>query len=110
GNLLSSSGAMASANVYRFSSKEWVGNAGIYYYGFRFYRPSFQRWLNQDPTGENGGANLYQFVRHSPAMNVDAFGFAPNQAGTCDPSHVRDFLRRNPDLGRLKEEHGGNQN
>ena len=36
GNILSMSGPMASANKYRFSSKEWDENDGIYYYGFRF--------------------------------------------------------------------------
>jgi hypothetical protein len=36
GNMLSMSGLMAGANKYRFSSKEWNDNAGIYYYGRRF--------------------------------------------------------------------------
>src|SRR5215471_1047739 len=29
---------------------------------YRLYRPDFGRWLNQDPIGEWGGLNLYQFV------------------------------------------------
>jgi len=37
---------MATANVYRFSSKEVHPNSGLYYYGFRFYDPTLQRWLN----------------------------------------------------------------
>jgi len=33
GNTISSSGTLASANVYRFSSKEIHANSGMYYYG-----------------------------------------------------------------------------
>ena len=47
GNLLGMSGPLAEANTYRFSSKEWNGNAGLYYYGFRFYEPNVQRWLKK---------------------------------------------------------------
>jgi len=35
GRTLQSSGTWASANVYRFSSKEWHANAALYYYGYR---------------------------------------------------------------------------
>jgi RHS repeat-associated protein len=54
GNLISKSGLMAEINKYRFSSKEWEQNAGLYYYGYRFYDPNLQRWLNRDPNGEPG--------------------------------------------------------
>jgi RHS repeat-associated protein len=49
GNTISSSGTLASANVYRFSSKEIHVNSGMYYYGYRFYDPNLQRWINRDP-------------------------------------------------------------
>ena len=52
GNLLGMSGPLAEANTYRFSSKEWCANAGLYYYGFRFYEPNLQRWPNRDPLGD----------------------------------------------------------
>src|SRR5205809_628292 len=55
GNTISSSGTLASVNVYRFSSKEIHVNSGIYYYGYRFYDPNLQRWLNRDPIDEGGG-------------------------------------------------------
>ncbi len=59
GNLLAESGPLASANKYRFSSKEWNDNASLYYYGFRFYDPNLQRWLNRDPVQD---ANLFEWV------------------------------------------------
>ena len=74
GNSISSSGTLASANVYRFSSKERHNNSGMYYYGYRWYDPNLQRWLNRDPIQEEGGINLYGFVRNSPFSVVDAEG------------------------------------
>jgi len=54
GNTLASSGALASSNTYRFSSKEFIPTAGFYYYLYRFYDPVLQRWINRDPYGEPG--------------------------------------------------------
>jgi RHS repeat-associated protein len=47
GNLIGLAGPMADANLYRFSSKEFHANSSLYYYGFRFYDPNLQRWLNR---------------------------------------------------------------
>src|SRR5947199_3230180 len=78
GNIISSGGGpLSSANVYRFSSKEIHPNSGFYYYGYRFYDPGLQRWLNRDPVGERGGLNLYRFCKHRPVMEVDPLGLSP---------------------------------
>jgi RHS repeat-associated protein len=74
GNTISSSGTLASANVYRFSSKEIHVNSGLYYFGYRWYHPNLQRWLNRDPIGERGGLNLYRFLRNDPTVQIDPFG------------------------------------
>ena len=74
GNLLSQSGTMASANKYRFSSKESLPAFGLSYYGYRFYDPFYQRWINQDPIGEQGGINLYCYTANNPLRYVDPFG------------------------------------
>jgi len=74
GNTLGMWGTLASANVYRFSSKEFEPYTGIYYYGYRFYQPNLQRWLNRDPTGEAGGINLYGFVGNDPIKFSDPNG------------------------------------
>jgi RHS repeat-associated protein len=47
GNVLSQSGSLADANLYRFSSKEFHKNSGLVYYLYRYYEPSFQRWVNR---------------------------------------------------------------
>jgi RHS repeat-associated protein len=88
GRLLSQSGPLAQANLYRFSSKEFHVNSGLCYYLYRLYDPTLQRWLNRDPLAEPGheglrhgrssvhgaGPNLYAFVDNNPAESIDAFG------------------------------------
>jgi RHS repeat-associated protein len=87
GGLISSSGTLATANTMRFSSKPVIlsttGAWGFYYYGYRFYDPGMQRWLNRDPLGENGGSNLYGFVENEPFNKADAFGFVGCAAPGC---------------------------
>lgn len=74
GRTITSSGTFAGANLMRFSSKliftEWT----LYYYGYRFYDPNSQRWLNRDPIFESSDRNLYRFVHNAPAFRVDADG------------------------------------
>ena len=74
GRLITSSGSLASANVYRFSSKEYHANTGLYYYLYRCYDPGTQRWLGRDPFQEQGGVNLYAFIKNRPTIGFDPFG------------------------------------
>ncbi|MEI7728662.1 MAG: RHS repeat-associated core domain-containing protein [Verrucomicrobiota bacterium] len=62
---------------FKFSSKERDRTAGLSYYGYRFYHPELQRWLNHDPIEEEGGLNFYQFVRNNPVYWLDPFGEEP---------------------------------
>jgi RHS repeat-associated protein len=89
GNLLGIAGPLAEANTYRFSSKEWHANAGLYYYGFRHYEPNLQRWLNRDPIEEFGGFNLYTVVGNSPIGILDLFGL---QQKYQSPWYLRWFV------------------
>jgi RHS repeat-associated protein len=88
GNTLLQSGTLADANVYRFSSKEVHTNSLMYYYGYRFYDPVLQRWLNRDPVEDLGfiilakrisfdgsiSPNAYTFVKNNSIGNIDAHG------------------------------------
>ncbi len=76
GGNISSSGTLATANVYRFSSKEIHSPSGLYYYGYRWYDAARQRWINRDPLGEVAGINLYTFVANSPIAHMDWLGLA----------------------------------
>ncbi len=74
GNQIMAVGPVSALNPYRFSSKEWHPNSGLYYYGYRFYEPNLQRWLNQDPIQENGGINLHTFLANNCLGFIDFFG------------------------------------
>lgn len=97
-------GHLAAANKYRFSSKEIVmensNDFPLYYYGYRFYAPYLQRWLNRDPLGELGfeamrnkvplqmrqffianelfgQVNRYEYVKNDPIKHWDSLGLMP---------------------------------
>ncbi len=101
GRLMAQSGTLATANLYRFSSKELHAKSGMYYYGFRFYDPHLQRWLNRDPIDSPtltqhpsvfsdprawvgrvfrlpaevmAGPNLYSMLENDPVNFVDLVG------------------------------------
>jgi len=74
GNLQGLAGPLAEANRIRFSSKEFHPPSGLSYFGFRFYDPNLQRWINQDPMGERGGLGLYTYVGNAPTIAVDPDG------------------------------------
>ncbi|EJM43093.1 RHS repeat-associated core domain protein containing protein, partial [Pseudomonas sp. GM33] len=59
----------------RYSGKERDAT-GLYYYGFRYYAPWLQRWINPDPAGDVDGPNRYCFVQNSPLIRVDPNGLA----------------------------------
>jgi RHS repeat-associated protein len=107
GNTLSESGILADTNVYRFSSKE-LTVAG-YYYGYRFYDPGLQRWLNRDPLGEIGGFNLYMFVLNDPVTEIDPSGLQRGGRPPIDryPRNPGPRRRIEPPGDRSEPEHGG---
>lgn len=43
-------------------------------YAFRPYSPATGRWLTRDPLEEDGGENLYAFVRNQPTNSIDLLG------------------------------------
>jgi insecticidal toxin complex protein TccC len=57
----------------RYSGKERDA-CGLYYYGFRYYAPWLQRWINPDPAGDVDGLNLYRMVRNNPIIYADTTG------------------------------------
>lgn len=50
------------------------GVSGMYYYGFRYYEPNTGRWPSRDPIEEEGGKNIYAFVRNGGIAKIDAWG------------------------------------
>ena len=50
---------VAETNPFRFSSEYADDALGLVYYNYRHYEPVTGRWLQRDPSEENGGELLY---------------------------------------------------
>lgn len=74
GEVIRTTGPMAKANPFRFSTKYQDDETDLLYYGYRFYNASTGRWLNRDPLGQRGGRNLYGFVGNNPLTRIDRSG------------------------------------
>jgi|GEM_PF-1350164 len=102
GNTIAKSGPLADINLYRFSSKEMDSRSGLYYYGYRYYEPNLQRWINRDPIQEEGGINLYRFVANNPISLIDPLGLISyvgfNVYGWAGYGHVG-LITHDPDTG-----------
>jgi RHS repeat-associated protein len=57
-----------------FSTKRSDFASGLVYFGYRFYVPYMERWLNRDPIGIDGGLNIYGYVENNPLIYVDPDG------------------------------------
>ena len=68
-------GGAANGNSYQFTGRE-NDATGLYFYRARYYSPTYQRFVSQDPVGFAGGdANLYGYVFNGPTNFRDPFGF-----------------------------------
>ena len=98
GELLRSTGPMAKANPFRFSTKYQDDETDLLYYGHRYYNASTGRWNSRDPLTDKAfldcairGASIrkvkqlraeslmpvYGFVRNNPISKIDADGRVP---------------------------------
>ena len=92
------------SNVYQYTGRENDGT-GLYYYRARYYSPSHQRFISEDPIGFMGrDVNLYAYGWNAPIDFVDSLGLdvvirtycchAPNLYG-----HVGIAINNNPSSG-----------
>src|SRR5690625_6968065 len=71
GESIRATGPVAEVNPFRFSAKYFDTDTGLYYYDYRYYSPSMGPFFNRDPIEEQGGLNLYGFVRNDPVNRWD---------------------------------------
>ncbi|MFZ4396621.1 MAG: RHS repeat-associated core domain-containing protein, partial [Kiritimatiellia bacterium] len=74
GNATVSSGSLATANPFRFSSKYTDDETGLVYYGYRYLSPELGRWISTDPADGDGGGNLYVYCLNVPSYCEDYLG------------------------------------
>ena len=60
---------------FQWSSEHYDSELDLVYYNFRHYSPSLGRFLSRDPIAEQGGLNLYGFVKNEPLVTEDLLGF-----------------------------------
>lgn len=64
----------ANSNSYQYTGRENDGT-GLMYYRARYYSPTTQRFISQDPIGFDGDdVNLYAYVGNNPIKYIDPLG------------------------------------
>ncbi len=80
GNILSETGdaTLNAINPYRFTSRVYDKESGLYYYRARYYDSSVGRFISKDPLRSEltEGKNLYVYVGNNPVVMVDPTGTA----------------------------------
>jgi len=74
GNVTSEMGSYATANAWRFSTKQFDAETGLGYWGYRYYSPTLGRWISRDPIEEGDGPNVYAYVADAPSQDTDYLG------------------------------------
>ena len=78
GNIISETGdsTLNAINPYRFTSRVYDKESGLYYYRARYYDSRVGRFTQKDPLRDalNSGDNLYVYVGNNPVNMVDPSG------------------------------------
>ncbi|MGH7840872.1 MAG: RHS repeat-associated core domain-containing protein [Candidatus Binataceae bacterium] len=81
-----SASGTANANPYQFTGRE-NDATGLYFHRARYYSPTYQRFIAQDPIGFSGGdLNLYAFVQNQPTSHIDSQGTQPDRECNAEES------------------------
>lgn len=75
GKPTNSSGSLT--NPFQYTGREFDSETSLYYYRARYYDPGIGRFISEDPTGVEGGMNLFAYTDNNPLKWVDPFGLAP---------------------------------
>lgn len=74
GEKISATGPLAQSNPFRYATKYFDEETGLYYFGHRYYDPTTGQWLSRELLGESESINLYSYCHNDPLNNVDVLG------------------------------------
>ena len=82
GRVISSTGALAELNPFRYRGYYYDGETGMYYISSRYYDPEVGRWINADNViagvgGDLKGYNLFAYCFNNPVNMDDQAGNWP---------------------------------
>jgi RHS repeat-associated protein len=65
-----STGGGANSNTFAYTGRELdAANLNLYFYRARYYNPTIQRFVSEDPLGFGGGINKYSYVENDPRIS-----------------------------------------
>ncbi len=77
-----------SGSRFRYTGQIAIPELAVYHYKARAYDPAPGRFLQTDPSGYDGGINLYAYVNDDPTDLVDSSGRAPARNPLAMPATV----------------------
>ena len=97
GAIVNKIGELADLLPFRFSTKYYEEETGLYDFGYRFLNPEILQWMTPDPSGERGGVNLYAFCGNATTYSYDPNGrlripFLTDQAKQAWENVIRSVL------------------
>jgi RHS repeat-associated protein len=67
---------LSTTNSFAYTGRE-LEATGLYFYRARYYNPQLQRFISEDPSGFQGGVNLYAYAVNNPIRFRDPSGRDP---------------------------------
>jgi RHS repeat-associated protein len=65
-------------NLFQYTARESDTETGLYYYRARYYNPTTQRFVSEDPAGLAAGINSYSYAGNRPTDFKDPTGLDYN--------------------------------
>jgi RHS repeat-associated protein len=69
--------------AFGYTGQAWLPTVKLWYYKARELNPELGRFLQPDPIGYSGGANLYAYVLNDPVNLIDPLGREPDDGSIC---------------------------